>query len=191
MDISIPFYSVQLMPENETAAVDLELKSGNGFMHGTVVSIDGEDYYFDGAPDGPNGAFDIPGHEWTLVGKNKVNGKHYNTGSFDAPQWWSSDAEDGALLYIVHGIIDYWSPELAMEYYARGFVHRHEFRKVSDGTLHPNKVIWLKHTAVTFSTLDGGPMGPNPPYEHWVTPGVDFGFPNNYLMPYPGTHHSE
>ncbi len=64
------------------------------------------------------------------------------------------------------------------------YVHRHEFVKVSDGTFHPSKVVWLKHTARTSFTLDGGPGGVNPPYEHAVTPGVDLAFPNNYTTPY-------
>ena len=33
-------------------------------------------------------------------------------------------------------------------------------------------------------TLDGGPGAPNPPYQHSVTPGVDYQFPVNGLMPY-------
>jgi hypothetical protein len=65
-----------------------------------------------------------------------------------------------------------------------GFVHYHEFVSTNDGRLHPSKVVWLKHTAVTSFTLDGGPGAPNPPYEHEVTPGVDLLFPNNYMEPY-------
>jgi hypothetical protein len=63
-------------------------------------------------------------------------------------------------------------------------VHYHEFVSTEDGKLHPDKVVWLKHTAVTSFTLDGGPGAPNPPYEHAVTPGVDLLFPNNYMEPY-------
>lgn len=166
---------------------DVSLKSANnsqGFVHGIVVDIDGMDYYFAGAPDGPNGEIDVPGHYWIQSGPNKVVGKHYNTGPFGASKWWSSDAIDGDLLYMVHGIIDTWSIEKAEKYYEKGFVHYHEFIKVSDGTLHPEKVIWLKHTAVTRFTLDGGPGAPNPPYEHTVSPGIDFEFPNNSFNPY-------
>ncbi len=155
-----------------------------GFVHGAVIYIDGEEYYFEGAPDGVSGAYDIPGHDWVQAGPRKVVGKHYNTGPFGASNWWSSDAEDGALLYKVDCIIDTWSHEKAEAYYERGYVHYHEFRSVENGELHPNKVAWLKHTAVSRFTLDGGPGQPNPPYEHTVTPGVDTAFPNNSFDPY-------
>jgi selenium-binding protein 1 len=156
-----------------------------GFVHGAVINIDGEDYYFEGAPDGDNGAYDIPGHDWVQAGPKKVVGKHFNTGPFGASNWWSSDARDGALLYKVDCIIDTWSLEKAEAYYERGYVHYHEFRSVANGELHPNKVAWLKHTAVSRFTLDGGPGQPDPPYEHYVTPGVDLAFPNNSFNPYP------
>ncbi len=153
-----------------------------GFVHGVIVPVDGEDYYLAGAPDGPGGAIDVPGHYWVLAGPNKLVGKHYNTGPFGAPSWWSSDAGDGELLFIVQGIIDVWSPELAEWYSSRGYTHYHEFVKVSDGTEHPTKVLWLKHTAVGFFNFDGGPM---PALGHYVTPGVDYAFMPNYMMPYP------
>ena len=106
-----------------------------------------------------------------MAGPNQLVGKHYNTGPFGAPKWWSSDAPDGELLYIVHAIIDAWSPEKAERYAGRGYVHYHELVKVSDETLHPTKVVWLKHTARTFFNLDGGP---HPEFAHFVTQGVDF-----------------
>jgi selenium-binding protein 1 len=154
-----------------------------------VVKLDGEDYYLAGAPDAPGGAFDVPGHYWVLAGKNKLVGKHYNTGPFGLANGWSSDAGDGELLYIVQGIIDEWTEEKAEKYASRGYVHYHEFIRVSDGELHPTLVIWLKHIARTTFTLDGGPAnwgatGPDPPYVHSVTPGVDYEFPNNYAIPY-------
>ena len=62
----------------------------------------------------PDGSKDIPGHYWNMAGKNQLVGKHFNTGPFGASQWWSSDADDGALLYMVHAIIDTWSPEKAI-----------------------------------------------------------------------------
>ncbi len=158
--------------------------SAKGFTHGIVINVDGEDYFMAGAPDGPDGATDVPGHYWVQAGPDQVVGKHYNTGPFGASQWWSSDAPDGELLYIVHGIIDAWTPDKAEQYAARGYVHYHELVSVADGSLHPDKVVWLKHTARTRFTLDGGPGAPNPPYEHAVTPGVDYNFPNNYFVPY-------
>ena len=155
--------------------------SAAGFAHGPTIDVDGEDYYLAGAPDGPGGVTDIPGHSWVQAGPRALVGKHYNTGPFGAPQWWSSDAPDGQLLYVVHGIIDTWSPEKAETYAARGYVHYHELVSVADGTLHPTKVVWLRHHARTSFNLDGGPA---PQFAHEVTPGVDFEFIPNGLSPY-------
>ncbi len=173
---------------NEESALKSVRSDNAGFVHGIVLDIDGEDYYFAGPDDGKDGANDVPGHYWIQSGKNRVVGKHFNTGPFGMPSWWSSDADDGAYLYMVNGIIDTWSPDKVDSYYKRGYVHYHEFVAVNDGAEHPTKVIWLKHTAVTSFTLDGGPgtMGGTqvPGYLHWVTPGVDFEFPNNSSKPY-------
>lgn len=155
--------------------------SADDFVHGIVIKVDGVDYYMAGAPDGPDGATDIPGHYWVQAGPNQVVAKHYNTGPFGAPQWWSSDAPDGELLYIVHGIIDTWTQEKAEQYASQGYVHYHELVSVADGSLHPTKVVWLKHTARTSFTLDGGP---HPELSHEVTPGVDFEFIPNGMTPY-------
>jgi len=155
--------------------------SAQGFTHGIVIPVDGEDYYLAGAPDGPGGAFDIPGHYWVQAGPNQLVGRHYNTGPFGAPQWWSSDAPDGEFLYTVHAIIDTWSPEQAEQYASRGYIHYHELVSVEDGTLHPTKVVWLKHTARTSFTLDGGP---HPELAHEVTPGLDTEFIPNGSTPY-------
>ena len=160
--------------------------SAAGFTHAPVIMVDGEEYYMAGAPDGPDGATDIPGHEWVQAGPDQVQGKHYNTGPFDKmPQWWTSDAGDGELLFIVHGIIDTWSLEKAAEYAAKGYVHRHELLKVnpdgSAGSEHPTKVVWLKHTARTSFYFDGGPHSE---LAHEVTPGVDYDFIPNGSMPY-------
>ena len=157
--------------------------AAKGFVHGIVVNLDGEDYYLAGAPDGPGGAYDVPGHYWVQAGPNKLVGKHYNTGPFGAPQWWTSDAPDGELLFIVHGIIDTWSVEKAEMYESRGYVHYHEFVKVADTSMeHPEKVLWLKHTARTSFYFDGGPR---PDLANDVTPGVDYQFMPNYSVPYP------
>ena len=175
---------------NEESTLKSAMSKNSGFVHGIKIMIDDEMYYFAGAPDGMDGAIDVPGHYWVMAGKNKLVGKHYNTGPFGMMKWWSSDAEDGALLYKVDAIIDIWTEEKAEYYAARGYVHYHEFVSVADGSLHPTKVPWLKHTAVTHFTLNGGPGAPNPPYEHEVSPGVDFLFPNNYMHPYnPETGH--
>ncbi len=134
-----------------------------------------------GEPDGPDRATDIPGHYWNQAGPIQFVGKHYNTGPFGAPQWWSSDVPDGELLYIVHGIIDTWSADKAEKYAARGYVHYHEFLSVMDGKLHPTKVVWLRHTARKSFTLDGGP---HPELGYDVTPGVDYEFIPNGMDPY-------
>ncbi len=154
---------------------------GSGFTRWPVITIDGEDYYWAGAPDGPNGETDVPGHAWRQAGPNKFVAKHYNTGPFGAPQWWSSDAPDGELLYMAQVILDEWTAEKAAAYAARGYVHYHELLRVVDGTPHPTMVGWFKHHARTSFTLDGGPA---PQFSHAVTPGVDFEFIPNWSNPY-------
>jgi selenium-binding protein 1 len=116
--------------------------SAKGYVHSIVITVDGMDYYLAGAPDGPGGATDIPGHYWVQAGPNQLVGKHFNTGPFGA---------------------------------------HHELVKVSDGTLHPTKVVWLRHTARTSFNLDGGP---HPELDHEVSPGVDHEFIPNGLIPY-------
>ncbi|NIW44978.1 MAG: hypothetical protein GWN14_01535 [candidate division Zixibacteria bacterium] len=155
--------------------------SAGGFEHGVVFLVDGEEYYMAGAPDGPGGAIDIPGHTWVQAGPDQVTGKHYNTGPFGAPQWWSSDAPDGSLLFIVHGIFDTWTPEKAEAYASQGYVHYHELVSVQDGSLHPTKVVWLKHFARSFFSFDGGP---HPELAFEASPGVAFEFIPNWSMPY-------
>lgn len=152
------------------------------YVHGIVIDVDGEDYYFSGPADGPKGEKDIPGHEWKLEDDNMLVGNHYNTGPNGAPNWWSSDAEDGALLFTVEAIIDVWTPDKAEDYASKGYVHYHELVKVSDGSLHPTKIVWLKHTAVTEFTFDGGSHPELGPRE--ITPGVDYEFIPNWKMSY-------
>lgn len=174
--------------EQEVALKSAELKSANqdkGFIHGIVVDVDGMDYYLAGPTDGPNGERDVPGHYWVKAGKDKLVGKHYNTGPFGMPQWWSSDAPDGELLFKVDAIIDEWTHEKAERYAERGFVHYHELAKVSNGSLHPHKVVWLKHIARTTFTFDGGPMQDMPGFVAVeITPGVAYNFMPNWQMPY-------
>jgi hypothetical protein len=156
--------------------------SAAGFTHGPVINVDGEKYYMAGAPVGSDGATDIPGHYWRQAGPNQVVGKHYNTGPWGASQWWSSNAPDGELLYIVHGIIDEWTEANAKAYAARGYVHYHELIAVDGGAQHLTKVIWLRHTARTSFTFEGGPHPEHP--ARWVSPGVDYKFLPNGMMPY-------
>jgi hypothetical protein len=150
-----------------------------GFVHGIEINVDGEAYYMAGVPVGDDGATDIPGHYWVNAGPNQVVGKHFNEGPRE--QFWSSDAPDGELLFMVHGIIDTWSLEKAEAYAEMGYVHRHELVN-ADGQLHPSKVLWLKHTARTSFTLDGGPHPPHDPPT--ITPGVAYNFMPNWSMPY-------
>jgi hypothetical protein len=74
-----------------------------------------------------------------------------------------------------------WTEEKAALYASRGYVHYHELERVFDGTLHPNKVLWLKHVARKHFTLDGGPA---PQFAHDVSPGVDYEFVPNGSTPY-------
>ncbi len=165
--------------ENLAAEEDYLTK---GFEHGPVVIIDGEEYFLaPGAPDGPNGATDIPGHYWKKTGLNRLQGRHFNTGPFGKASWWSSDAPNGSLLYIVNAIIDTWSMEKAKKYAKKGFIHYHEFVTVADGSKHPTKVLWLRHIAVRSFNLDGGP---HPELGHQVEPGLDWEFIPNGMMPY-------
>ncbi len=169
------------------AVVAAPVSAKGGFTHGIVINVDGEDYNLAGMPDGLDGATDIPGHYWNQAGPDQLVGKHYNTGPFGASQWWSSDAPDGELLYVVHGIIDSWSEDKAAAYASKGYVHYHPLRRVADGKMHLDKVVWLKHTARTSFTLD---TKMHPENTHEVTPGVDYEFINNWNVQYsPGGHH--
>jgi hypothetical protein len=143
-----------------------------GFNRTAVFNIDGKDYIIK----------PIPGHDWNQAGPNQAVGKHYNTGPGGASQWWSPDAPDGELLYIVHGIIDEWTEANAKAYAARGYVHYHELIAVDGGAQHLTKVIWLRHTARTSFTFEGGPHPEHP--ARWVSPGVDYKFLPNGMMPY-------
>jgi selenium-binding protein 1 len=156
--------------------------TADGFIRGIVVNVDGVDYYLAGPPDAPGGARDVPGHYWVQAGPNKIVGKHYNTGPFNAPSWWSSDAGDGEFLFKVDGIIDTWTADKAERYAEKGYVHYHELVRVDDGSLHPDKVVWFRHIARTSFTLDGGPHPPDPGIE--ITPGVAFNFLPNWSQPY-------
>ncbi len=156
------------------------------FVHGAVITIDGEQYYFAGPGSAPN-AVDIPGHVWLQTGPDRFLGKHYNVGPFIpslgnyVPTWWASQEPDGALLFNVEGIIAPWSPEIAEQMASDGFVHYHEFVSVKTGNAHPTLVPWLKHTASSFFFFDSTPM---PQFAHYVSPGVDYEFMPNYLKPY-------
>jgi hypothetical protein len=156
------------------------MMKGDEYQAGISVQVDGELYYFAGPVVGPNGERDVPGHVWRIEGPDRIVGKHYNTGPEGTTKWWSSDAKDGALLFSVEAVIDTWSLEKAFDYASEGFVHYHELIRVTDGTEHPDKVVWLKHTAEDDFNFDGGPM---PAAGHRVTKGLDREFMINYFMP--------
>lgn len=150
------------------------------YSRGLTYRIDGQDYYLDGPME--NGARDIPGHEWRVLPDGTLEGRHYNTGPFGIAKYWSSDADEGQLLYEIHGVIDTWSAEKAADYHADGYVHYHKFVTVEGRAPHPSKVLWTKHTAVGSFTFDGGPM---PWHGHAVEPGVDYEFMHNHHYAYP------
>jgi len=60
-------------------------KKNADFVHGIMLKVDGKYYYLAGAPDGPNGATDIPGHSWVVAGKDKIIGKHLTPGPLALP----------------------------------------------------------------------------------------------------------
>ena len=91
---SLRRYALVVAAVAALVAVSVLSVSASGFEHGIVINVDGDDYYLAGAPDGPNGEFDVPGHDWVQSGPNKLVGKHYNTGSFGSSAFWSSDADD-------------------------------------------------------------------------------------------------
>lgn len=183
MQKHIPYVSTVVMSIIfliSSQAIFADNTKNNDFVHGIILKVDGKSYYMAGAPDGPNGELDIPGHYWT-VSDDIIIGKHFNTGPFGTPQWWSSSKEDGALLYTVIGKIDNWSMVEAAAYFNKGFVHYHELVSVKDGTHHPTKVVWLRHAATDSFILDGGP---HPELSHDVSPGIDYLFIPNWQMPY-------
>jgi len=174
----------EVLVPDETS--DLEWVESNprlfsfGFERGPEFDLDGEDYFMNGPLE--DGVRDIPGHDWRLLGGGWFIGRHFNTGPFGLPQWWSSDADDGQLLFIVIGKVDTWSEEKAEWYKSHGFSHYHEFVTVDDKTPHPSKVAWFKHIAVDSFTVD---RGPKPWMAHAVTPGVDPDFMPNGKYAYP------
>jgi len=146
-----------------------------------VLSIGGEEYYIEGNCFNDTDQ-DIPGHTWRVTDSNKLEGRHYNTGDDNAAQWWASYQPDHVLIYQVKAIIDEWSPRLARYYASLGYTHYERLEKVSDGSFHPYKVVWLQHKAVRNFFLDGGP---NPElYAHHVSRGIDYGYMPNWFIPY-------
>ncbi len=179
--------AIALMAAATAWAGPKEDKVPAGFVHGVLITLAEGDYALAGPQDGHD-IPDVPGHYWLAADKYEVVGLHYNSGPGGAPQWWSSDAKDGRLLYMVHGVIAPWDEETAEDMASLGYVHYHELVKWDPGepdhlTAHPYLVLWLKHIAITMFTLDGGPPVP-PNVPHAVSPGIDYEFIPNYFMPY-------
>lgn len=97
------------------------------------------------------------------------------------PAWWAPSEDDGILLYIVKRIIAPWSPEIAEFMAKRGYIHYHELVYAVTGKEHETLVVWLKHTAVSSFYFSSPHI---PARAHDVTPGIDFEFMPNYMMPY-------
>ena len=167
-----------------TSLAQAHPKWSNTFVHGVVIKVGHHEYYLEGPPDGANGEQDIPGHEWVQVSRNTIVGKHYNTGPFGAPNFWSLDAPNGALLWTMIGKIDTWSEAKAAKYYTEGFIHYHPLVSVKTGMRHKTKVVWLKHAAVMDFTFDGLP-GAVEPYK--VKIGPDYKMAPNWNIPYDPT----
>lgn len=174
-----------ILPIAVAFSVNAHEKPPKEFVHGIEIKLHDQSYYFAGAPAGENGATDIPGHEWLRVGKRRLIGKHYNTGPVGSSDFWSSDAGEGALLYIMDAVIDKWTEKKALEYYMKGYVHYHLLVNAETGQLHPAKVAWFKHVAVTDFTFDGeGPLALSGIEAYSVTPGVDYRMAPNWDTPY-------
>ncbi len=160
-------------------------KAAQEFVHGITIKLHHDRYHFAGPADGENGETDIPGHTWRRIGKNRYQGKHHNTGPFGAPNWWSSDAGDGALIYVVEARIDKWTEKKALQYYMKGFTHYHPLVNAKTGQLHPKKVAWLKHAAVKTFEVDGSNMLAATGLEAYtVAPGIDYKVTPNWATPY-------
>ncbi len=160
-------------------------KKPKTFVHGITLKIHGQPYHFAGPPDGRNGASDVPGHTWLRVGKNRYIGKHFNTGPFGEASYWTSDAPDGELLYIMDAIIDTWSEKKSYDYFLRGYVHYHHLVHARTGRMHHKKVAWFKHVAVREFEFNGaGPLAFSGIEAYQVMPGVDYNMAPNWNVPY-------
>lgn len=149
------------------------------FTHGSSYLVEDEIYYFKG-PGSEPGVTDVPGHTWVQSGPTTFQGRHYNLGPNGAASWWAPTEANKVLLFVVEGILDVWSAEISLEMASQGFIHYHEIVD-SDGEEHPSIVLWLKHIAVSSFLFAPAPM---PGAAHYVTPGVDLHFMQNYFKPY-------
>ncbi len=174
---------VIIFANNNVIASDNDTKE---FIHGITFKVDDQQYNITGAPDGPNGEQDIPGHYWLQTDKNNFVGQHYNTGPFGAEKWWSSDTDNAALLWVLEAKLDIWSQVKAIKYFSRGFVGYQPIINVTTGKLHPKKVLWLKHVSIRNFTFDGlEPLAFAGQKPHKVIKGIDFNMDINWNVEYP------
>jgi len=164
-----------------TQIVLAEGEDSDNFSRGLIVKIEGKAYQLEGVADTENGISDLPGHEWSIIDKDNYIGRHFNTGPFGLAKWWSPDADDGALLFVVRGIVDSWSLTKAYEYYTKGYARRHQLLSVDTGLPHPTKFMWLLHVAVDHFYYTGGP---DPVCAHQAKPGIDYQIGPNWNVPY-------
>lgn len=141
----------------------------------------------------------MPGSYWKQLTPSTLAGLRYNIGPFGEANWWSSDAPNGQRIYSIHAIIDTWSPDKAINYARKGYVHYHMLQRVDNGQFHPTLVVWFRsraHFACLYENLwsmcdpngqsfilDGGPTDLPFNLPHLVTPGIDFQFLPNWLYP--------
>lgn len=176
-----------ILPMAVAFGVNAHEKPPKEFVHGIEIKLHNQTFYFAGTPVGENGATDIPGHQWIRVGKHRLIGRHYNTGPAGSgiPNFWSSDADDGSLLYIMDAVIDRWTEKKSLQYYMKGFIHYHMLINAETGLPHPTRVVWFKHVAVQDFTFDGaGPLALSGIEAYTVTPGVDYRIAPNWDTPY-------
>ncbi len=123
----------------------------------------------------------LPGHEWLKIGRNRILGKHLNTGPFGAESWWASGEKDGIVLYSVKDVIDTWSDVKSIHYHNKGLANYVPLLSVEGGvTLHPTKVLWVRHAATKDFTMDVFGIVRD------VEAGYEFEFFPNWNVPYPG-----
>jgi len=180
------------------------LEDITGFTHQPTVFVGGRFWYFM-APEHELNVTqagqpqDLPGHCWRVSpnsdGQQRYIGKHFNTGPVAAggpAKFWSSDAGEHEQLYWVDLVISPWTPEIAEKRARQGYVHYHELVLKDDGCLHPRLVTWMRHSAVSAFTLDGGPprfREDGRPFRarnvaHTTPGGLDLNFMPNYDIPY-------
>ena len=82
-----------------------------------------------------------------------------NIGPFGEEKWWSSDAKNNEVLFLVDAIIAPWSEKDAFEFSKKGYTHYHELLRTDNGQKHPELVVWFKHVGIPhIFSFDKGPV---------------------------------